>query len=66
MENLKTVLPGCVIEKTISCDEDTQEWIYEEICYATKSPDYFWYVRKFAFASQEELESYIVLYMLEQ
>jgi len=64
VENLKTVLPGCVTESRIIKNED-HEWIYEEICYAPKSPGYFWYVRKYEFSSQEELESYVVLHILE-
>jgi hypothetical protein len=65
VENLKTVLPGCVIERRVAKDEESGSWFFEEICYKAKSPSYFWHVRKYEFTSQEEMEAYVVLHILE-
>jgi hypothetical protein len=63
--NLKTIIPACVVSRKIYQDEETEEWIYEEICHSSEESAYFWVVKKFGFVSEEELESYIVLHMLE-
>jgi hypothetical protein len=64
-ENLRTVLPRNVIDRKITQNEITKEWLLEEICHAAGSPNYFWHVKKIEFDTEEELKSYVFLDMLE-